>query len=159
VQWECEFDASEIIEQKPELLTHSIVMHSPLNSRDAHYGGRTEAIRLHHKIDENETIQYCDVISLYPHISKYYKFPIGHPVIHVGDTCKNIEACLQMEGLMYWKSFLQRTCFIQCCHLDVTRNFVSACVEHASYSKTCAANVNIFQTLKWPLVARGSFPK
>ena len=33
VQWECEFDASKIIEQKPELLSHSIVKHSPLNTR------------------------------------------------------------------------------------------------------------------------------
>jgi len=68
VQWECEFDASKIIEQKSELLTHPIVMNSPLNTRDALYGGRTEAIYLHHKIDENETIQYCDVMSLYPYI-------------------------------------------------------------------------------------------
>ena len=28
VQWECEFDASKIIEEKPELLTHPIVMQS-----------------------------------------------------------------------------------------------------------------------------------
>ena len=89
VQWECEFDASKIIEQKPELLTHPIVMHSPLNTRDALYGGRTEALCLYHKIDENEMIQYCDVMSLYPYICKYYKFPIGHPVIHVGDTFKD----------------------------------------------------------------------
>ena len=32
LQWECEFDASKIIEQKPELLTHHIVTHSPLNN-------------------------------------------------------------------------------------------------------------------------------
>ena len=38
VQWECEFDASKIIEQKPELLTHPIAMHSPRNTRDALYG-------------------------------------------------------------------------------------------------------------------------
>jgi hypothetical protein len=97
---ECEWDAAKIIEKKPELLTHPIVRHSPLSTRDALYGGRTEAMRLHHKIEENgETIQYCEVMSLYPHICKYFKFPIGHPVIHVGDTCKNIDACLQMEGV------------------------------------------------------------
>jgi len=101
VQWECEFDAYKIIEQKPELLTYPIVLHSPLNIRDALYGGRTEVLCLHHTIDENETVQYCDVMSLYPYICKYYKFPIGLPVIHVGDTYKNIEACLQMKGLMY----------------------------------------------------------
>ena len=101
VQWECEFDASKIIEQTPELLTHPIVLHSLRNTRGALYGGRTEAVCRHHKIDENETIQYCDVTGLYPYICKYYKFPIGRPIIHVGDMCKNIEACLQMEGLTY----------------------------------------------------------
>jgi hypothetical protein len=100
LQWECEFDASKIVEQKPELLTQPIVQHSPLSTRDALYGGRTEALRFHYMIEENETIQYCDVMSLYPYICKYYKFPIGHPVIHVVETCKNIEACLRMEGLM-----------------------------------------------------------
>jgi len=41
LEWECEFDASKIIEQKPELLTHPIVLHIPLNTRDALCGGRT----------------------------------------------------------------------------------------------------------------------
>jgi len=49
---------------------------------------------------ENESIQYCDIMSLYPYIIKYYKFPIGHPVIQVGDTCKNIKVCVQLEGLI-----------------------------------------------------------
>ena len=58
-------------------------------------------MRLHYKIAENEeTIQYCDVMSLYPYIRKYFKFPIGHSVVHVGDICKDIRACLQMEGLI-----------------------------------------------------------
>jgi hypothetical protein len=101
VIWECEWDASKVVEQKPELLTHPIVLHSPLFTRDALYGGRTEAMCLHYKIEENEeTIQYCDVMSLYPYICKYFKFPIGHPAIHVGYTCKNIDACLQMERLI-----------------------------------------------------------
>jgi len=62
--------------------------------------GRTEAMRLHYKATENETIQYVDVICLYPYICKYFKFSIGHPIIHVGDASKNKEACLQMEGLI-----------------------------------------------------------
>jgi G:T-mismatch repair DNA endonuclease (very short patch repair protein) len=100
VIWECEFDASKLVEQKPELLTHPIVQYSLLHTRDALYGGRTEAMRLHYRIREHETVQYCDIISVYPFICKYFKFPIGHSVIHVDDTCKNKEACLQMEGLM-----------------------------------------------------------
>jgi len=47
-------------------------------------------MRLHYRIEENaESIQYCDVMSLYPYICKYFKFPIGHPIIHVGAICKN----------------------------------------------------------------------
>jgi hypothetical protein len=113
--WECEWDAAKIIEKKPELLTHPIVRHNPLSTRDVLYGGRPEAMRLHHKIEENEeTIQYCDVMSLYPFNYKYFKFPIGHPVIHVGDTCKNTDACLQMEGLIKYCRY--------------SHGFVSSCV-------------------------------
>ena len=82
------------------MLTHHIVEQSPLYTRDALYGGRTEAMRLYYKVSENETIQYVDVMSLYPYICKYFKFRIGHPIIHVGDAFKYKDACLQMEGLI-----------------------------------------------------------
>jgi len=60
-------------------------------------------MRLHYKTREGEeTVQYCGM-SLYPYICKYFKFHIGHPIIHVGDTCAYIEACLKMEGLMKCK--------------------------------------------------------
>jgi hypothetical protein len=39
-------------------------------------------------------------MSLYPYICKYYKFPLGHPVIHVGDACQDIEAMLRKEGFV-----------------------------------------------------------
>ena len=58
-------------------------------------------MRLHYRIEEDaETIQYCDVMSLYPYICKYFKFPIGYSIIHVGAICKSIDMCLQMEGLI-----------------------------------------------------------
>jgi len=60
--WECEF------EEKPDLLTHSVVRLTPLCNRDALYGGRTEAMRLHYNVRKNESIQYVDVISLYSYI-------------------------------------------------------------------------------------------
>jgi len=88
IQWECEFDESGIVNQKPELLTHPIVEQNPLHTRDALYGGRTEAIRLNYEARENGTFQYDDVMSLYPFICKYCKFPIGHPITHVGGACK-----------------------------------------------------------------------
>jgi len=99
-QWECEFDYAGIVNQKPEMLTLPIEEQSPLYTRDALYGGRTEATCLYYKIRGNETIQYVDVMSLYPYICKYFKFPIGYPVVHVGEACKDKEACLRMDGLM-----------------------------------------------------------
>jgi len=101
IQWECKFDEDRIVEQNPELLVHPTVRHAPLITRDALYGGRTEAMRLHYKIREGiESVQYCDVMSLYPYICKYFKFPIGHPTIHIGDACADTESCLKMDGLM-----------------------------------------------------------
>jgi hypothetical protein len=64
------------------------------------YGGRSEAIRLHYKIREgDETIQYVDVMTLYPYVCRYFKFPVSHPTIHVGDACRDIDAMLKKEGL------------------------------------------------------------
>jgi hypothetical protein len=57
-------------------------------------------MRLHYKAREAETIQYCDVISLYHYISKYIKFPIGHPVIHVGNGCREMNTTLQKDRLL-----------------------------------------------------------
>jgi len=99
VQWECEFEGVA-----NDLRAHPIVRHAPLKIRDALYGGRTETMRLYYKIKEGEqSVQYCDKMSLYPYICKYFKFPIRHPIIHVGDACADIKACLKMEGLMKCK--------------------------------------------------------
>jgi hypothetical protein len=57
-------------------------------------------MRLHYKIAEGETVQDVEVMSLYPYVCKYFKFPIGHPVIHVGDECLDIQAMLQKDGLL-----------------------------------------------------------
>jgi len=57
-------------------------------------------MRLHYKAREGETIQYVDVMSLYPYICKYFKFLMGHSVIHVGDEYKDKEACLRKNGLI-----------------------------------------------------------
>ena len=65
VQWECEIDET-ILTRHPELKTHLVVQHTPLNTRDVLYGGQTEAMRLYYKIHEGkETIPYVDVMSLY----------------------------------------------------------------------------------------------
>jgi len=82
----------------PELKTYPVVEHSPLNMRDSLYGCQTEAMRFHYKVREGEgTLQYVDVMSLHPYVRKYFKFPIGHPVIHMGVSYQDSEAMLQKE--------------------------------------------------------------
>jgi hypothetical protein len=76
IQWECEFDR-DILPRHPELKTHPIIQHSPLNTRDALYGGRTEAMRLHYKIREGEeTIQYVDVMHFIRSSASMVNFPL-----------------------------------------------------------------------------------
>jgi len=109
IRWECGF-YQEILTHHPDLKKHPVVLHSSLNTRDALYGGRTEAMRLHYKAREGEeTVQYVDVMSLYPYVCKYFNFTVGHPVIHVIDACQDTEAMLRKEGL------------VKCCFLPPQR--------------------------------------
>jgi len=47
IQWECQFDEAQTVEQKPELLTHPSQTRAPDHPRCS-VGGRTEAMRLHY---------------------------------------------------------------------------------------------------------------
>jgi hypothetical protein len=51
------------------------------------YGVRTEATKTYYRVMQGEEIRYVDVISLYPYISKYGKFLVGHPKVYVGADC------------------------------------------------------------------------
>jgi len=149
------------VERKPELLTHPIVRHSPLHISDSLYGGRTEALRLHHKIAENEEekIQYCDVMSLYPYICKYFEFQTRHPVVHVGDACKDIRACLQLEGLIKCTIVPPTDLYHPVLPSGVTRSFCTACVGRAPLNKICEDRVIISPTPKARSVAIGSWTR
>jgi hypothetical protein len=100
VVWECDFDM-DILPKHPELMSHTLLQQTPLKTRDALYGSRTEAMCVCKEVEQDvETIQYCDVMSLYPYVCKYGKFPLGHPTIHAGDDCRDIDAMLQKEGII-----------------------------------------------------------
>jgi DNA polymerase type B, organellar and viral. len=57
-------------------------------------------MRLHCKIGGGENIQDVDVMSLYPFVCKYFKFPRGHPAIHVGDARQDMETMPLKDGLL-----------------------------------------------------------
>jgi hypothetical protein len=129
VEWECHFK-SEIMPHHPELKTHPVDQHSPLKTRIALYGDRTEAMRLHYKVGKGESIQYVDVMSLYPFICKYFKFPVCHPVLHVGEACRDVDTMLQEEGFM--KCILHPGPYINLCYRsDLIVSCYFVCVRRA----------------------------
>ena len=73
VKWEHEF--RDDIKSDPGLKafakTWKAKVIEPINPRDAFFGGRTNAAKLHHKCREDEKIQYVDVTSEYPFVNKY----------------------------------------------------------------------------------------
>ena len=91
---------------------------------------------LHYEVRENESIQYVDVMSLYPYVCKYFKFPIGHPGIHVGDACKVVEACLRMDGLIMFTIVLPQNLYHPVlphrCNKKLMFRLCSTCVQTCS---------------------------
>jgi len=89
VQWECDFEPLEDVRMNE---------HLPLTTRDALYGGGTEAMPIHCRVKEGEeAIGYVDVISLYPWVCKYFKFPLGDSTVHL--DCGDVQALLA-KGLV-----------------------------------------------------------
>ena len=86
--WECEF--KKLISQNPglekELSSHPCLKNSPLNIRDAMYGGRKEATKTLQN-SAGGKINHVDVISLYPYVCTFGKIPVGHPKVYVGASC------------------------------------------------------------------------
>ena len=85
--WECGWNAkkkkaAEGSDLKTWLASYDAGV-TPLEPRDAFFGGRTNAVRLHHAADADvgERIYYQDVTSLYPWVNKYCCYPTGHPTI------------------------------------------------------------------------------
>ena len=77
--WACEWN--HMIQADPQLkeYIHTDDIVTPLNPRKDFFGGRTNAIKLYHKVENNEQIHYSDMILLYPCANLECDYPIGHP--------------------------------------------------------------------------------
>eukprot|EP00732_Lithocolla_globosa_P002361 Lithocolla_globosa_v1_NODE_1532_length_2509_cov_2.825998.p1 type:complete len:627 gc:universal NODE_1532_length_2509_cov_2.825998:42-1922(+) len=75
--WECDFKNDNEMKKFAKTFKYTTV----LNPRDGFFGGRTNAVKLYHQVEEGERIHYQDFTSLYPYINKYGIYPVGHPVI------------------------------------------------------------------------------
>ena len=60
---------------------HEMKISPNLNPRQALFGGRCCPVKLYHKIQDDEKINYYDFCSLYPYCLKRYPYPLGHPII------------------------------------------------------------------------------
>jgi len=96
-------------------------------------------MRFHYKVREGEEIlQYVDVMSLYPYVCKYYKFPVGHPLIHVGESSQVREAqglikcCIQPPQRLYIPVFPYR------CNSRLMFCLCSSCATECNTDGECA---------------------
>ena len=101
--WECDWD----VECKTNGQITSFNCDATLNPRDALYGGRTEAVKLHHECKIDEKICYYDINSLYPFVQKSCLYPIGHPIIQT----ENFENVEKYFGLIYCRILPPRNLF------------------------------------------------
>jgi hypothetical protein len=80
--WGCDWLKVKQKNSSVKALVDSMKLTSPLNPRDAFYGGRTETF----KIWSNDgPIVYHDVTSLYPWVNSKMLYPVGHPEIILSD--------------------------------------------------------------------------
>ena len=79
--WECEWNGMQKTDPQLKAFVDKLDIVPPLDSREAFFGCRTNAIKLHHKVEENENekIEYRDIISLYPCANLECDYPICHP--------------------------------------------------------------------------------
>ena len=82
VMWQCEWKQLKKDDDTVRTLVNSFELVSRLQPRDTFFGGHTNAIKLYHRAcAENETLQYLDVMSLYPWTNKNCLYPVEHPIV------------------------------------------------------------------------------
>jgi len=94
--WESDFDKQMKNDETMRRFVENLELVLPLQPRDAFFGGRTEAFKLHAEATDDVKIRYYDVTSLYPFINKTGKIPLGHPKI-ITENFGNIR---NYEGLI-----------------------------------------------------------
>jgi hypothetical protein len=82
---------------------NSIPFTDPLTPKEAFSGGRTEIFTLYKNADEDEDIQYSDIVSLYPYLMSVKPLPVYHPDIlfgaNVPQTIENIFGLVKLKIL------------------------------------------------------------
>lgn len=106
--WECEFKRFLNENEDIRCYIDGLDIPTPLEPRDAFFGGRTEAFKLYEKASNDKKVKYYDVTSLYPWVNKTGKIPIGHPHI----ITENFKNFTEYEGLVKCKVLPPRDLYI-----------------------------------------------
>ena len=81
VMWECEWLQRRKNDLSVQTFLQSYRKPERLDPREALFGGRTNAMKLYHKVSEGEKVRYYDFTSLYPAVNTQKQYPFGHPQI------------------------------------------------------------------------------
>ena len=117
-KWECDFNKD--IQSDTDLgeFVKNTDVQERLHPRDSFFGGRTNASKLHHKVQDGEKIKYVDFTSLYPWTNKYCKYPLGHPEVITG----NFERIEEYFGIAKVKVLPPRGLYHPVCHIGQMEN-------------------------------------
>ena len=85
--YECEL--AKNAEFKKWAKTNDIEIVTPLNPRDAFFGGRTNVTKLKYDFKDDEKGRYVDFVSLYPTVQYFKTYPVGHPTKILNPTKYN----------------------------------------------------------------------
>ena len=77
--WECEWKRLKDTSPYIRTFVANLAFTAPLNPRDVFCGGRTNAVKLYHRVTSPQKIHYIDVTSLYPWVNKTCVYPKVHP--------------------------------------------------------------------------------
>ena len=73
--WGCEWEQIKKTNPECAAFVKNLELTDRMNPRDAFFGGRTNAAKLHHQCADGETIEYFDFTSLYPYCNKIFYLP------------------------------------------------------------------------------------
>lgn len=106
--WECEWN--QMINNYPQVkqFGDKLDIVTPLNPREAFFGGRTNAIKLYHEVEGDEQIHYNDYTSLYPEANMNCNYPAGHPEFIDQPNTTDIS---KFYGLVNFYQSVQPPCF------------------------------------------------
>ena len=135
--WEHSFKE---IKKDPEIsnFLNNLDIQTPLVPSDSFFGGRTNAIKLYHLAQEDETLDYYDFTSLYPWCLKYGCFPIGHPKV-ITSNFKDIKHYFGMVKVKILPpKRLYHPVLPYRCNGKLTFPLCASCVKNKSHPCKCS---------------------